>query len=87
MKIVIAMDSFKGSLTAQEACQIIADGFVSIAPHLEIVTRPMADGGEGTAQEKISAFEAVGVQMAHTPEEVAANKNSHTGRFLQQVLA
>jgi len=55
MKIVIAMDSFKGSLTAQQACKIVAEGFASVVPDLEIVTRPMADGGEGTAQTMIAA--------------------------------
>jgi glycerate kinase len=55
MKIVIAMDSFKGCLTAQEACKIVAEGFASVLPDLEIVTRPMADGGEGTAQTMIAA--------------------------------
>jgi glycerate kinase len=55
MKIVIAMDSFKGSLTAQQACKIVAEGFASVLPNPEIVTRPMADGGEGTAQTMIAA--------------------------------
>jgi glycerate kinase len=55
MKIVIAMDSFKGSLTAQEACRIVAEGFASVWPDLEIVARPMADGGEGTAQTMLAA--------------------------------
>jgi glycerate kinase len=55
MKIVVAMDSFKGSLTAQQACQIAAEGFACVVPDLEIVLRPMADGGEGTAQTMIAA--------------------------------
>jgi glycerate kinase len=55
MKIVIAMDSFKGSLTAQQACRIVAEALASVRPDLEIVLRPMADGGEGTAQTMIAA--------------------------------
>jgi glycerate kinase len=55
MKIVIAMDSFKGSLTAQQACRIVSEGFACAVPNLEIVLRPMADGGEGTAQTMIAA--------------------------------
>jgi glycerate kinase len=49
MKIVVAMDSFKGSLAASDACRIVAETIHAMAPEAEIVTRPMADGGEGTA--------------------------------------
>lgn len=49
MKIVVALDSFKGSLTAVQACDIVGGAIRSEIPGTEIVTRPMADGGEGTA--------------------------------------
>jgi len=49
VKIVVALDSFKGSLTAVQACDIVAQAIRSIVPAAEVVTRPMADGGEGTA--------------------------------------
>jgi len=49
MKIVVAMDSFKGSLTAVRACDIAAEAIRSAVPDATVVTRPMADGGEGTA--------------------------------------
>ncbi len=49
MKIVLALDSFKGSLTAVQACEIVAAAIRSTAPEIEVVTKPMADGGEGTA--------------------------------------
>lgn len=55
MKIVIAMDSFKGTLTAPEACAAVARGISSEYPDAELVERPMADGGEGTAQTLIAA--------------------------------
>ncbi|MDF7638176.1 glycerate kinase [Lactobacillus sp. ESL0791] len=48
MKIVIAPDSFKGSLTAAEAAQAIKSGMEKILPHAEYTLVPMADGGEGT---------------------------------------
>lgn len=48
MKVVIAPDSFKGSITATEAASAIADGWTSVDSSAEIVLRPMADGGEGT---------------------------------------
>jgi glycerate 2-kinase len=49
VKIVIAMDSFKESLTAVRACEIVANTIRGIRPYAKIVTRPMGDGGEGTA--------------------------------------
>ena len=49
MKIVVALDSFKGSLTAVQACDIVAQALCSIVPGVDVVTKPMADGGEGTA--------------------------------------
>ncbi len=50
MKIVIATDSFKGTLTAAEACSAIARGILKVFPRTAVVTVPMADGGEGTAE-------------------------------------
>jgi glycerate kinase len=48
MKIVIAPDSFKGSMTAWEATQAIARGVLSVLPNTQIEEIPVADGGEGT---------------------------------------
>lgn len=48
MKIVIAMDSFKGSLTSLEAGCAVADGIRRAAPDAELEVLPLADGGEGT---------------------------------------
>jgi glycerate kinase len=55
MKIVIAPDSFKESLTALEAANAIERGFKEIFPQAEYVKVPMADGGEGTVQSLIDA--------------------------------
>jgi len=55
MKIVIAMDSFKGTLGADRACGIVAEAIVAARPGVEIVVRPMADGGEGTAAALMAA--------------------------------
>ncbi len=55
MKIVVAMDSFKESLSAEAACDIVAEAIVSVRPEAEVVVKPMADGGEGTAQALIRA--------------------------------
>lgn len=48
MNIIIAPDSFKGSLTSIEAAEAIAYGFKECFPAAKIVCVPMADGGEGT---------------------------------------
>ncbi len=55
VKIVIATDSFKESLTAPQACAAIQRGFAKIAPNVQYVQVPMADGGEGTAAALVSA--------------------------------
>lgn len=62
MKIIVAPDSFKGSLTALEASQAIADGWCRVFPDAETVLVPMADGGEGTVQ---SLVDATGGQVLH----------------------
>lgn len=48
MKIVIAPDKFKGSLSAMEVCNAIEKGIKLNNPAVEIIKHPLADGGEGT---------------------------------------
>lgn len=55
MKIVIAPDSFKESLSAHEVCEAIARGIRHVAPTAEIDAIPMADGGEGTVEAMVAA--------------------------------
>lgn len=55
MKIVIAPDSFKGSLTALEVADAIKEGVKRVMPDAEIDEVPMADGGEGTVQALVDA--------------------------------
>ena len=50
MKIVVAMDSFKGSASAKQACESVQRGILARLPDVQTVIRPMADGGEGTAE-------------------------------------
>ncbi|MFC0211980.1 glycerate kinase [Paenibacillus chartarius] len=64
MKIVVAPDSFKGSLTAIEACRAIEEGIRRAAPEADIVKVPMADGGEGTAQSLVDAMQGQMRQVA-----------------------
>ena len=55
MKIVIAPDSFKESLSALEVADAIAEGWQKVIPDTECICIPMADGGEGTVQSLIDA--------------------------------
>ncbi|WP_375749179.1 glycerate kinase [Vibrio sp. HN007] len=55
MKIVIAPDSYKESLTALEVAESIEKGFRKCLPEAEYIKVPMADGGEGTVQSLVDA--------------------------------
>ncbi len=48
MKVVIAIDSFKGSLSSIEAGNSIKEGILSVYDDAQVVVKPLADGGEGT---------------------------------------
>jgi glycerate kinase len=48
MRVVVAPDSFKGSLAAAEVCAAVEAGVRRAVPHAEVTAVPMADGGEGT---------------------------------------
>lgn len=48
MNVVIAIDSFKGSMTSLEAGESASAGIRRIYPDADITIRPLADGGEGT---------------------------------------
>jgi glycerate kinase len=65
MKIVVAPDKFKGSLPATAVAAAIADGLRAARPDTELVTVPVADGGEGTVDAAVAAgFERVPVTAA-----------------------
>ena len=55
MKIVVAPDSFKESMSAKEVCDSIEKGLLSVSKDWEIVKVPMADGGEGTLEALVDA--------------------------------
>lgn len=50
MKVTIAIDSFKGSLSSLEAGHAIETGIKNVYPEAEVCVRPLADGGEGTVE-------------------------------------
>jgi glycerate kinase len=64
MKIVLAPDSFKGSLTAAQVCKAMQNGVERVFPEATAAAVPMADGGEGTVQ---SLVDAVGGEIIPVP--------------------
>lgn len=50
MKILVAPDKFKGSLSAQEVCDAIEKGIKKHDSTIEVIKHPLADGGEGTLE-------------------------------------
>lgn len=50
MKIVLAPDKFKNSLTGLEFCDAVETGLKRVLPHAEIIKLPLADGGDGTIE-------------------------------------
>ena len=59
MEIVIAIDSFKGSLSSMEAGKAAAEGIKRANPQAETVVRPLADGGEGTVEALVQGMGGV----------------------------
>jgi glycerate kinase len=64
-KVVVAVDSFKGSLTSREVAEAFEEGFCSLRPDFEVVKVCVADGGEGTVEALVDTLggEIVGVEV------------------------
>jgi len=60
VRVVLAPDSFKGSLSAPDVCAALGRGIARALPGAQIVTRPMADGGEGTLDAVLAAVGPAG---------------------------
>ncbi len=54
-KIVVAVDSFKGSLSSMAIADAVEEGIHSISPDCEVIKLPIADGGEGTVEAMVNA--------------------------------
>ena len=55
MKIVIAVDSFKGCLSSSSIAEAVEEGILNVLPGCEIIKVPIADGGEGTVEALVDA--------------------------------
>lgn len=64
MKIVFAPDKYKSCMTAPEVCAVLDRAFRSVFPEAELVSLPMADGGDGTVEALLSAAGAGGVSRS-----------------------
>jgi glycerate kinase len=76
-RVVVAPDSFRGSVRAARAAAAIAAGWRDVDPDADIVLRPMADGGEGT----LEAFAAAVPGSERMPVSVVAPAGSSAGRI------
>ena len=56
MKVVIAIDSLKGSLTSMEAGNAVCEGVLKAKPDAQVIVKPLADGGEGTTDALIEGL-------------------------------
>src|SRR3954447_2040894 len=66
MRIVVAPDSFQGSLSAAAVCAAVEAGVRRAVPDAEVVAVPMADGGEGTLDCFLSARAGDAIEVAAT---------------------
>lgn len=66
MKVVIAIDSFKGSMSSLQAGESAAAGVKKVYEDAETVVRPLADGGEGTVDAIVSACKGRKVEVQVT---------------------
>lgn len=66
MKIVVAMDSLKGSLSSLEAGQAVRKGALQADPQADVSVRPLADGGEGTVEALVTGMNGTRCQVTVT---------------------
>ena len=66
MKVVIAIDSLKGSLSSIEAGMAAKEGILKAKPDAEIIVKPLADGGEGTANALIEGLNGERIDLTVT---------------------
>lgn len=66
MKVVAAIDSFKGSMTSMEAGNAVKKGILAAKPDAEVVVNPLADGGEGTVDALIEGLGAKKIPVTVT---------------------
>ena len=66
MKVVVAIDSFKGSLSSIEAGQAVKAGVLAAHPDANVIIKPLADGGEGTTDAFIEGLGGQRIDLTAT---------------------
>ena len=66
MKVVVAVDSFKGSMTSMEAGMAVKAGILAAKKDAEVIVKPLADGGEGTTDALIEGLKGERVDVTVT---------------------
>lgn len=92
MKVVVAMDSLKGSMTSMEAGRAVKEGVLRVLPEAEVIVKPLADGGEGTTQ---ALVEGLGGEMTEvtvhgplgTPVKACYGVIRKTGTAIMEMAA
>jgi glycerate kinase len=85
MKIILAPDSFKGSLSADGVCAALELGLRRVLPNAtdaDIIKRPMADGGEGTLDAIVAALSSSGARRKQALVRNAAGQSAEAGYAL-----
>ena len=71
--VLVAPDSFKGTLTAAQVAEAVSAGLVRARPDLDVLALPVADGGEGTLAAAVAAgFEPRGGHRQRTDRRAGA---------------
>lgn len=85
MRIIIAPDKFKGSMSSKKAAEHIARGIISVLPRAELILLPLSDGGEGlveslvrTADDSIITTEVTGPLGSAVPAKWGVTDNGKT---------
>ena len=64
MKIVVAIDSFKGSLSSLQAGNAVKDAVMRLDKNADVIVKPLADGGEGTVEALSSGFDSEIIEIS-----------------------
>lgn len=64
MRVLLAPDKFKGSFSAREICEHLRSGILEAHPSAEVISHPLADGGDGTLQVLLDALGGVRISIA-----------------------
>lgn len=63
MKVLVAIDSFKGSMSSVEAGEAARDGILKAVPEAEVIVKPLADGGEGTTAALVEGLDGEFIEI------------------------